>query len=124
MKDLLVILAIIPLTLLFIFGTNQAVTRYTYYALNQAVIVKNFCVNKDKPEKNCQGKCHLKKLNKEEKKKAASSGLPSMENKVLQLFYADADGNSLSNHSFTKKKICHFSMPEEGFFDQIFRPPK
>ncbi len=32
-----------------------------FYA-NQAEIEKNFCINKDKPELNCHGQCHLNKV--------------------------------------------------------------
>lgn len=32
------------------------------YLLNQDFITENFCVNKDKPEMSCNGKCHLKDM--------------------------------------------------------------
>jgi hypothetical protein len=31
------------------------------WKLNQTTITKTFCVNKDKPNMHCNGKCHLKK---------------------------------------------------------------
>ncbi|AVR44211.1 hypothetical protein C7S20_02440 [Christiangramia fulva] len=33
----------------------------TYFKLNQSEIIRNFCVNKNKPELHCNGKCHLMK---------------------------------------------------------------
>jgi hypothetical protein len=39
------------------------------YELNKAYIVENFCVNKDKPMMNCDGKCYLAQQMKEAKEK-------------------------------------------------------
>lgn len=33
----------------------------TWYRINQEQIAEKYCVNKDKPELRCKGKCHLKK---------------------------------------------------------------
>ncbi|RMH65462.1 MAG: hypothetical protein D6677_02410 [Calditrichaeota bacterium] len=34
---------------------------YIEYELNKAYIASTLCVNKDKPEMHCEGRCHLKK---------------------------------------------------------------
>nr|WP_236025577.1 hypothetical protein [Algoriphagus oliviformis] len=39
------------------------------YELNKAYIIENFCVNKDKPMMNCDGKCYLAQQMKEAKEK-------------------------------------------------------
>ncbi|GAA0880527.1 hypothetical protein GCM10009119_34970 [Algoriphagus jejuensis] len=39
------------------------------YELNKAYIIENFCVNKDKPMMNCDGKCYLAEQMKEAKEK-------------------------------------------------------
>lgn len=39
------------------------------YELNKAYIVDTFCVNKDKPMMNCDGKCYLAQQMKEAKEK-------------------------------------------------------
>ena len=39
----------------------QSLVVVHFYA-NQAEIEKNFCINKDKPELNCHGQCHLNKV--------------------------------------------------------------
>lgn len=39
------------------------------YELNKAYIVENFCVNKDKPMMNCDGKCYLAQQMKAQKEK-------------------------------------------------------
>lgn len=35
--------------------------QLTYYELNIDYIIETYCVNKDKPELKCNGKCHLAK---------------------------------------------------------------
>ena len=32
------------------------------YELNKSEIIQEFCVNKDKPELKCEGKCHMKDM--------------------------------------------------------------
>lgn len=44
------------------------------YELHKEYIIDNFCVNKNKPEMNCDGKCYLaKKLNEAREKEAKSA---------------------------------------------------
>jgi len=54
---------IIPIFFLLAFVTASLKQYYPYldYYINKKYIVENFCVNKDKPEMGCEGKCHLKK---------------------------------------------------------------
>ncbi len=35
---------------------------YGYYYLDKSDFIERLCVNKDKPEMHCDGKCHLKKV--------------------------------------------------------------
>jgi len=39
----------------------RPVIPFIEYALNKDYIVKNLCINRDKPKSCCAGKCHLKK---------------------------------------------------------------
>ncbi len=53
------------LALLLLFNSLYVALTYTYYYVDQSDFIAQFCVNKDKPELNCNGKCHLKKVTKE-----------------------------------------------------------
>lgn len=44
---------------LYLFGILKSVSPYIEYALNRDYIVENLCINKDKPELECHGKCYL-----------------------------------------------------------------
>ena len=57
---------ILSLIILFSFTAKPAVnfSIIAYYQTNLSQIIEDFCVNKDKPELNCDGKCYLaEKLN-------------------------------------------------------------
>lgn len=51
----------ILMTTLFLLLIFQQAWVVVYFKLNQVAIEKTFCINRDKPELQCQGKCHLKK---------------------------------------------------------------
>lgn len=46
----------------FALASLQHVIILGAYLLNQDFISENFCVNKDKPEMACKGKCHMKEM--------------------------------------------------------------
>ena len=46
---------------IFCFSTLQSVIPYFEYIFNYEYISKVLCINKNKVELNCNGKCHLKK---------------------------------------------------------------
>ena len=54
------------LTAVFIFILVKPVIPYLEYMVRKDWIIEKFCINKEKPEIHCNGKCHLEKqLNKE-----------------------------------------------------------
>lgn len=63
--------------LLFIVSTMLYSTRFSYfvyqYHFNNNVFTENYCVNKDKPELKCNGKCELAKLAKAAEKQEQSN---------------------------------------------------
>lgn len=54
----------------YILAMVRPAVPYFDYLLNKSYIANNLCVNKDKPDSDCQGKCHLvkelKKVNNQE----------------------------------------------------------
>ncbi|MDG1475963.1 MAG: hypothetical protein P8Q14_02340, partial [Vicingaceae bacterium] len=49
----------IIVALLFVFTINFKSFVTVSYFINQAEIIELFCINKEKPELKCDGKCHL-----------------------------------------------------------------
>ncbi len=52
--------SILLLVLSLLIGLQQAII-VVHFKLNQDVIEQRFCINKNKPELQCHGTCHLKK---------------------------------------------------------------
>jgi len=50
------------LAALILINSTKASLAYTYYELDPIGFIENLCVNQDKPELQCNGKCHLKKV--------------------------------------------------------------
>lgn len=96
-----------------------------YYQWNKKYISEVLCVNKNNPEKHCEGKCHLKKqLQKdEERQKNIPSGVKEVEEIVLfnpstELHFNVFPTNQRVNFSFYQ--IGNYSSPLFSFF----HPPK
>jgi len=56
-------------SILMIASGMQGFIAFSFYKLNQQTIEQTVCVNKNKPQKKCHGKCYLKKKLLEQKKK-------------------------------------------------------
>lgn len=97
---------------------------YAGFTLNQKYIAAELCVNRDKPELNCQGKCYLmRKLKQAQQKEKAHEN--EKLNPVLQPGIV-VERLSLSVPSFLitvcKPSELTFTLPVRSM--PIFQPPK
>jgi len=76
----------IVLSLSFLLQCSGYLIVYADFVANRDYIAKNLCVNRDRPEMKCNGKCQLcKRLRAEDKKE--NKGLPALKNlKLFSLF--------------------------------------
>jgi|SRR5690606_3060628 len=66
---------VLMMVLSLLVGFQQAIV-VMHFKLNQEAIEREFCINKNKPELQCHGVCHLKKqLQKTENSEPASIGV-------------------------------------------------
>jgi len=99
------------------------------YKLNKKYIAKVLCVNKDKAQMQCNGKCHLKKqLEKanstpgHHQQKQSQTAAPLKSDTVVIILY-------LLKHQYTnvikyEKKTPHINNYEFEFTSDVFHPPK
>lgn len=86
------IFAVILLTL-FVAQQHSKSIYLAYFLLNRDAIVKENCINKSRPEMQCDGKCHLKKTLKETtpeietQQKSSNEELPRFQVKDISLFF-------------------------------------
>jgi len=54
----------IAFSTLILYNSLRVSITYIYYNIDTDGFIEVFCENKDKPELECNGKCHLKKITK------------------------------------------------------------
>lgn len=109
----------------------KSVSLVSYYESNKEFIIENFCVNKEKPQLKCDGKCHLASIYqlKLEEKEPEQSSLPI---EYLQLFKTDI--HALSPQEFVttqfsylldinEERFSHFHRTPSSIFNSIITPP-
>ncbi|MBK8564320.1 MAG: hypothetical protein IPN76_13525 [Saprospiraceae bacterium] len=81
-------IAAISLAVLVFAVSAKDVLIWSSFKLNQDFIAKTLCINRDKPEKKCNGKCQLTKKiaeSKEESPQQAPVPQPDEQKQVLSL---------------------------------------
>lgn len=99
-----------------------------YFHINQQAIIAAHCVNKDKPEMKCDGKCHLKSQMTllEEEKTEAPAPIPSTFLQIELTVFINLLETLNCNISNKASKTV-FSMESFAFqavVHEIFSPPK
>lgn len=130
MKIFNVILAVF-MSLVLLFSTNLKSFITINYLLNKAEITELFCINKEQPKLECNGKCHLakeiKKVEVEEEEKPLLPIPPTKQhNEVL---YTEVNSLNVITEMNLKNNKIHY-LPsntgkiQHGYFLLITPPPK
>lgn len=99
------------------------------YELRKDFIIKNYCINKNKPELHCDGKCYLakkiQKANEQDEQQATQQ--------FINKFFSIESVNNASNYieyQFTVIEIADFyietkqSLHAFSFISRLFQPPR
>jgi hypothetical protein len=96
------------------------------FTINQKYIIENFCINKDKPELNCDGKCFLAQKIKEEQERKESLPAFTFQNDFgifipinLVVLTVDLEFEPFQIHS-----IYHLLPSVQTAFFDIEHPPQ
>jgi len=93
------------------------------FKINQEFFA-TICANKDNPEMQCNGKCHLKKqIQQHEEESSKENQITEKEN---QLFFQNkSDSTNTSAISSSEKRLSYLEplYSTQHFFD-VFHPPK
>lgn len=71
---------------------------FVNYELRKDFIIKNYCVNKDRPELHCDGQCYLAKQLKAAEEKDQKEGQLTLVEKLYQWEYKE-NSNSFEIHN-------------------------
>ncbi len=98
------------------------------YIINYDYIVKELCVNRDKPKMACNGKCHLmKELAKASEKEAPiSSDKKNAHHEFEVLFFEDKNYSLSLNQEFSTESKLNSEYSNLYFYQDsilVFHPP-
>ena len=102
----------------------RPVQPYIEYILNQDYIAEFLCINKDKPELKCNGKCHLvKEIEKQQQQDPFAALSISMEN--YPIGFVNILTLSLNNNFNSKEKHTFFynNLYNLNVKRSVFHPP-
>lgn len=117
-------LASILVILIFTSGILNSNLLLLNYALNKDSITALFCVNKERPELKCDGKCHLGKQLNETTESPESQTIPEV--RTFSEFISESIDFELPFQvvdSKTQIVFNYFSCLSEGFQVTLVPPP-
>lgn len=119
-----IILSLILATLI-LFSSLRVTLTYTYYELDPIGFIENLCKNKDEPDLECNGKCHLKKIAESQKqdKKTPES---IIDFKELILFSNTLEVFVFQQKEFIKKQkpVDYQNLYSFMNINNCFHPPQ
>lgn len=110
---------------LYALTLSQAYMPHVNYWMNRDYISSVLCENKDKPELQCNGKCHLKKeiqANADDQNEGQE-----VSSRMMVEFYQTSEVNLefISALDTDADEFCDYCEPvEAGFSSSIFHPPQ
>ncbi len=124
MKISSIILSIILATLI-LFNSLRVALTYTYYELDPIGFIENLCENKDQPELQCNGKCHLNKVSKSQNKEQKTPE-SIIDFKEIILYPNPVVDVILSDKDYTKKQgsIAYQNLYSFNTSNDCFHPPR
>jgi hypothetical protein len=124
MKKALKHIVLIVLTALYCLTFLRTLTPYMDYALNKEFIAEVLCVNQDKPELKCNGKCYLKEQLEQSAEKEQQEQQSSRSTEKENLFVSTASPiNDLWNNIAIAEEMI-FAEPQVHIEELAYTIPK
>lgn len=113
--------------LVFAFRPIYFVGNVLYYQLNIDYIIDTYCINKDKPELQCNGKCHLaKQLTAVENTDDSGKAIMSIYDSFFPVFSENIPIIEISEHALylIKRSTPSYAQNYSYKFEYFhFKPP-
>jgi hypothetical protein len=114
-----------------LFQTFATVGVIVQFQINRSYYAEVLCINKNRPELACHGKCVLMQRLKHEFEQSQDAERRTLQNlfdRELTLFCADYSPFIIKNRSFYRlnkkeKPTSSFKFFPQSVFDDIFHPP-
>ncbi|MBX2924364.1 MAG: hypothetical protein KF746_19335 [Chitinophagaceae bacterium] len=99
---------------------------YTVYEYDKTFFIELFCVNKDRPQMECNGQCKLAQMQQEENEKNADNILKQLQSETV---YFSPVSTSLTDYDRfltadkTRLPSCYNSLYSFLFATKLVKPP-
>lgn len=117
----------ISLSVLILSLTTKDLMTYAHFFINQDFISNNLCINRDKPEIMCHGKCFLKKQIQENQKQEKKIPNPVKDKSSEIVFVSETKVLIVNDlYNLKKKKKIGYCAGSYSFsyHNEIFHPPQ
>jgi hypothetical protein len=108
--------------ILFSIGFNAAV--WIYYELNIETLTAEYCLNKNKPNQDCKGKCQIEKILVEEQ------NIPLERQQIIEylpsakLFLSEVESFGCSGPTATLTVTPYINLYRYNFVISFLKPPQ
>ncbi|MCF7567895.1 hypothetical protein L3X37_05885 [Sabulilitoribacter arenilitoris] len=113
------------LSILIMFNSLRISITYAYYELDPIGFIEKLCINKDKPELQCNGNCHLKKVT--ESNTNNDNNHPTQILDFKEILFFTQEPNAYNLHSIkcsNKVSVAYKNLYAFLGFKSHYRPPK
>lgn len=98
---------------------------YAYYFLDTSDFIERFCENKDKPELQCDGKCHLKNVVKNDSADNDKIPFKDINLKEITLFVVNQLSYNIFSLSIKETQLLNYNnLYGYSFISSLDHPPQ
>ena len=115
----------ISLTVLILINSIKVSLSYAYFELDPEGFIESLCENQDKPELECNGKCHLNKVAQSQDKKQNTP--ESIVNFKELILFPSPESDFLVSNTMDSKKSPLFDYKNLYYYinsNDCFHPPR
>ncbi len=99
---------------------------YTIYEHDKAFFIELFCINKDRPQMECNGQCKLAQMQQEKNEKSADDILKQLQSETVyfspvSMSLISYDRSLMTNK--TKLPSCYNHLYSFLFISKLLKPP-
>ncbi len=107
----------------FILQTCSKQLIYTDYLVNKDFIASVLCINKNSPEKHCEGKCHLKKQLDQDTKQQEGTGQKSKVAGEVVFLSPESIVLEVTAIQIATPYFYYLSRTTNSHTNSVFQPP-
>lgn len=110
---------------IILFNSLRVSFTYVYYFADTASFIERLCENKDKPEMQCNGKCHLKKVTQNNNTNDDKVPFKEIDFKEVILYVVQQVSFNFINFTVKKKDISNYNnLYAYSLISTLYHPPE